>query len=273
MMRAANDIGEGNMPEFEAIKFEIANGIATITLNRPDAANAMNSVLVRELASATLICDNDESVKVVLLTATGRMFSAGGDLKAFSSFGDETSLRMKEMADELHKAVSLFARMKAVVITAVNGLAAGSGFSLSLTGDYVLAAESAKFTMAYTAAGLSPDGSSTYFVPRLIGMRKAQELMLTNRTLSAREACEWGLITRVVHDKDLKDVSMTLARQFAAGPAHAQAVVKKLLLCSLGNGLEEQMEIEGREIARAAASENGREGLVAFLEKRKPDFT
>ena len=261
------------MLEFEAIKFEIANGIATINLNRPDAANAMNSILVRELARATLICDNDESVKVVLLSATGRMFSAGGDLKAFSSFGDETSLRMKEMADELHKAVSLFARMKAVVITAVNGLAAGSGFSLSLAGDYVLAAESAKFTMAYTAAGLSPDGSSTYFVPRLIGMRKAQELMLTNRTLSAREACEWGLITRVVPDKDLKDVSMTLARQFATGPAHAQAVVKKLLLCSLGNGLEEQMEIEGREIARAAASENGREGLVAFLEKRKPDFT
>jgi 2-(1,2-epoxy-1,2-dihydrophenyl)acetyl-CoA isomerase len=136
------------MPEYEAIKFKIANGIATITLNRPDAGNAMNSILVRELARATLTCDNDESVRLVLLTATGRMFSAGGDLKAFSSFGDETSLRMKEMADELHKAVSLFARMKAVVITAVNGLAAGSGFSLSLTGDYVLVAESAKFTMA-----------------------------------------------------------------------------------------------------------------------------
>jgi 2-(1,2-epoxy-1,2-dihydrophenyl)acetyl-CoA isomerase len=261
------------MSEFEAIKFGIANGIANITLNRPDAANAMNLILVRELARAALICDNDEAVKVVLLTATGKMFSAGGDLKAFSSFGDQTSQKMKELADELHKAVSLFARMRAVVIIAVNGPAAGSGFSLSLTGDYVLAAESAKFTMAYTAAGLSPDGSSTYFVPRLIGMRKAQELMLTNRTLTAQEACDWGLITKVVPDKDLQEVSLTLARQFATGPAHAQAVVKKLLLCTLGNGLEEQMEIEGRAIARAAATENGREGFLAFLEKRKPNFT
>jgi 2-(1,2-epoxy-1,2-dihydrophenyl)acetyl-CoA isomerase len=212
-------------------------------------------------------------VKAVLLTATGRMFSAGGDLKTFSSFGDQTSQKMKELADDLHKAVSTFARMRAVVVIAVNGLAAGAGFSLSLTGDFVIAAASAKFTMAYTAAGLSPDGSSTYFVPRLIGLRKAQELMLTNRTLTAREACDWGLITKVVPDKDLRDVSLALARQFAKGPAQAQAVVKKLLLCTLGNGLEEQMEIEGREIARAAASENGREGLLAFLEKRRPNFT
>jgi 2-(1,2-epoxy-1,2-dihydrophenyl)acetyl-CoA isomerase len=260
------------MSGFEAVRFEIADGIAYITLNRPDAANAMNLTLVRDLARAALICDNDETVKVVLLTAIGKMFSAGGDLKAFSSFGDQVSQKMKELADELHKAVSLFARMKAVVIIAVNGSAAGAGFSLSLVGDYVLAAESAKFTMAYTAAGLSPDGSSTYFVPRLIGLRKTQELMLTNRTLTAREACDWGLITRVVADDELQGVSLALAKQFATGPAHAQAVVKKLLLCTLGNGLEEQMEIEGREIARAAASENGKEGILAFLEKRKANF-
>lgn len=260
------------MSEFEVLKFEIVDGIACITLNRPNAANAMNLTLVRELARAALICDNDEGVKVVLLTATGKMFSAGGDLKSFLSFGDQTPQKMKELADELHKAVSLFARMRAVVIIAVNGYAAGAGFSLSLTGDYVLAAESAKFTMAYTTAGLSPDGSSTYFVPRLIGLRRAQELMFTNRTLTAREASEWGLITKVVADDELQNVSFALAKQLAKGPAAAQAVVKKLLLCSAGNGLEEQMEIEGREISRAAASEDGREGILAFLEKRKPDF-
>ena len=261
------------MSKFEAIKFEVADGIASITLNRPDAANAMNLTMVKELARAALICDSDEAIKVVLVTATGRMFSAGGDLKELSSFGAQTSQRTKELADELHKAVSLFARMRAVVVVAVNGLAAGAGFSLSLTGDYVLAAESAKFTMTYTAAGLSPDGSSTYFVPRLIGLRKAQELMLTNRMLTAREACDWGLITRVVADDELQSASLTLATQFAAGSAHAHAVVKKLLLCTLGNGLEEQMEIEGREIARAAASDDGKEGILAFLEKRKPSFT
>src|SRR5205085_855321 len=148
---------------------------------------------------------------VVLVTATGKMFCSGGDLKAFSSFGDQTNQKMKELADELHKAVSLFARMRAVVIIAVDGFAAGAGFSLSLTGDYVLAAESAKFTMAYTAAGLSPDGSSTYFLPRLIALRKTQELMLANRTLIAREACDWGLITKVVADEEFQGVSLALA--------------------------------------------------------------
>jgi 2-(1,2-epoxy-1,2-dihydrophenyl)acetyl-CoA isomerase len=118
-----------------------------------------------------------------------------------------------------------------------------------LTGDYVLAAESAKFTMAYTAASLTPDGSSSWFVPRLIGLRKAQELMLTNRTLTAREACEWGLITKMVTDDSLQNEAPAIARQLASGPLQAESVIKKLLLITLGNGLEEQMEIEGREIA------------------------
>lgn len=260
------------MSEFEAIELEIAKGLAKITLNRPHAANAMDLILVKELARAALICDNNKTVKVVLITAKGKMFSAGGDLKAFSSFGDQTSLKTKELADDLHKAVSTIARMRAVVVIAVNGLAAGAGFSLSLTGDFVIAAASAKFTMAYTAAGLSPDGSSTYFLPRLIGLRKAQELMLTNRTLTAREACDWGLISKVVPDEDLQEASWTLAKQFVNGPSHAQSVVKKLLLCSSGNGLEEQMEIEGRETANAAATVDGKEGILAFVEKRKPNF-
>lgn len=167
---------------------------------------------------------------------------------------------------------SLFARMTLVAVIAVNGLAAGAGFSLSLTGDYVLAAESAKFTMAYTAAGLTPDGSSTWFVPRLIGLRKAQELMLTNRTLTAREACEWGLVTKTVADDTLQNEALAIARQLASGPLQAQSVVKKRLLSTLGHGLEEQMELEGREIARAVASPDGTEGIQAFMEKQRPSF-
>lgn len=260
------------MTDLETIKFSIEGGIAKITLNRPDAANAMNLDLARDLAHAARICDNDASIKVVLLTGTGRMFSAGGDLKAFSTFGDQTSVKIKELADDVHKAISVFARMKPVLVIAVNGMAAGAGFSLSLTGDYVIAAESAKFTMAYTRAGLTPDGSSTYYVPRLVGLRKAQELMLTNRTLSAREACEWGLITRVCSDETLQQEAMNIATELAAGSRSAQSVVKKLLLCTLHNGLEEQMEIEGREIADAAISPDGIEGIGAFVEKRKANF-
>lgn len=258
--------------EFKSIVFRIEAGVAHITLNRPDAGNAMNFDLVRELARAALVCDNDPAVKVVLISARGRMFCVGGDLKAFSGYREQTRQRIKELVDELHKAVSLFARMPAPVVIAVNGTAAGAGFSFSLTGDYVIAAETAKFSMAYTAAGLSPDGSSTYYLPRLVGLRRAQELAFTNRMLSATEAADWGLVTRVVPDHALDNEAQAICRQLAAGPARAQSYVKKLLLSSLRNGLEEQMELEGREVARAAASADGQEGIKAFIEKRKPNF-
>lgn len=260
------------MPTFETLTLDIAERIARITLNRPDAANALNLALAKDLARAALICDCDDTVKAIVLTGTGKMFSAGGDLKAFTTFGDQTRLKIKEVADELHKAISTFARMKAVVIVAVNGTAAGAGFSLAIAGDIVIAAESAKFTMAYTAAGLSPDGSSTYYMPRLIGLRRTQELMLTNRALSAREALDWGLLTSVVPDTELQQAATTMARKFADSPANSNGVVKKLLLCSLENGLEEQMELEGREIANSAATDDGKEGIAAFLGKRKPVF-
>ena len=260
------------MTDTGSILFNIEAGIAHITLNRPDVGNAMNFELVKALAHAALACDNDPTVKVVLISANGRMFCAGGDLKAFSEFGDQAGLRVKELADELHKAISLFARMSPPIVVAVNGSAAGAGFSLSLIGDYVIAAESAKFTMAYTAAGLSPDGSSTYYLPRLVGLRRAQELALTNRVLTATEALEWGLVTCVVADSALRDGALAISRRMASGPAFAQSVVKKLLRCSLRNGLEEQMEIEGREVSRTAVSQDGKEGIRAFIEKRKPEF-
>jgi 2-(1,2-epoxy-1,2-dihydrophenyl)acetyl-CoA isomerase len=207
--------------DFKCILFNVEAGIAHITLNRPDAGNALNFDLVSELAQAALACDNDPAV-MVLISANGRMFCAGGDLKAFMGFEDQTGLRVKELADVMHKAVSLFARMSPPVVIAVNGPAAGAGFSLSLIGDYVIAGESAKFTMAYTAAGLSPDGSSTYYLPRIVGLRKAQELALTNRALAASEALEWGLITRVVPDTALRHEALAVSRRIASGPAFAQ---------------------------------------------------
>jgi 2-(1,2-epoxy-1,2-dihydrophenyl)acetyl-CoA isomerase len=257
---------------FECLEFSRQDGVARITLARPEVGNAMNFDLVRELAQAALVCDNDPAIKVVLLTGSGRSFCVGGDLKAFAGLGDETALKLKALADELHKAVSLFARMTAPLVIAVNGVAAGAGFSLTLTGDYVIASDAAKFTMAYTAAGLSPDGSSTYYLPRLVGMRRAQELALTNRVLSASEAHAWGLVTRVVEPGDLEAEALTICRQLAAGPGLAQAGVKQLLLGSLGTGLETQMELEGRLIARTAASQDGLEGIAAFLEKRPARF-
>lgn len=257
---------------YKTIEFEVRDHIARIVLNRPDAGNAFNSELARELAEAAMACDLDPTVKVVLLSARGKIFCAGGDLKAFAGFGDEVTLRVKQLADDVHKAISIFARMDAPLVVAVNGSAAGAGFSLSIAGDIVIAADNAKFTMAYTAVGLSPDGSSTWYLPRLIGLRRAQELALTNRTLSATEALDWGLVTRIVPAADLEDAAMTLCRQLAAGPRAAQATVKKLFLSSPDNGLEAQMEIEGRAIARAAGMPDGVEGVRAFASGRKAVF-
>ena len=152
---------------------------------------------------------------MVTITGAGRFFCAGGDLKAMAAAPDAGAF-VKGIADDLHRALSTFARMDAVVITAVNGTAAGAGFSLAVTGDLVLAAESAKFTMAYTKAGLSPDGSASYYLPRLIGIRRTQQLMLTNRTLTAAEALDWGLLTEVVPDAELAARTEALATEMAA---------------------------------------------------------
>jgi 2-(1,2-epoxy-1,2-dihydrophenyl)acetyl-CoA isomerase len=162
--------------------------------------------------------------------------------------------------------------MNAPVIAAVNGTAAGAGFSLALSADLVISVDSAKFVMAYTNAGLSPDGSSSYFLPRRVGDRRARELMLTNRVLTADEALDWGIVNQVVAEADLDETVGKLANKIAAGPTLAYGQVKALLNASFDNGLETQMELESRGIADMARSRDGKEGIQAFLAKRKPEF-
>jgi 2-(1,2-epoxy-1,2-dihydrophenyl)acetyl-CoA isomerase len=258
------------MPEFDTLTFDQTGPVTRIVLNRPDAANGMNDTLTREMAAAAALCDN-AATKVVTITGAGRFFCAGGDLKAMAAAPDAGEF-VKGIADDLHRALSTFARMDAVVITAVNGTAAGAGFSLAVTGDLVLSAESAKYTMAYTRAGLSPDGSSSYYLPRLIGIRRTQQLMLTNRTLSAAEALDWGLVTEVVADADLPARTEALAQEMAGTSRTSNGTVKRLLLGTYRTGLEEQMELEGRYIADCARSADGQEGIAAFLGKRAPAF-
>lgn len=258
------------MTDFETLTFTQSGPVTSIVLNRPDAANGMNDVLTRELAVAAALCDT-ASTKVVTITGAGRFFCAGGDLKAMAA-APEAGAFVKGIADDLHRALSTLARIDAVVITAVNGTAAGAGFSLAVTGDLVLSAESAKYTMAYTKAGLSPDGSSSYYLPRLIGLRRTQELMLTNRTLSAAEALDWGLLTEVVADGDLAVRTDELASQMAATSRTSNGTVKRLLLGTYRTGLEEQMELESQYIRDSARSADGREGIAAFVGKRAPAF-
>lgn len=260
------------MKSLKTIDFKIEDRIAVIRLNRPDAANGINLQLAEELAYCAQQCANDSTVKAVILTANGRFFSAGGDVKEMASHGDKIGTKIKQLADCLHTAISTFARISAPVIAAINGMAAGAGFSLAISADYVIVSDKARFMMAYTKAGLSPDGSSSYFLPRLVGIRRAQELMLTNRDLTADEALAWGLVTEIVQSESLMDRAMAVATSFAQGPLESNAAIKKLLLCTFSNDLETQMDIESDHISQCAESPNGREGIAAFTSKREPVF-
>ena len=267
-----NGCDEILMNEFRHIQFDKQEAIARISLNRPAAANGLDSLMASELNQAAQQCAADPRLKVVILSASGRFFCAGGDLKEMLSHGDEIGAAAQALADDFHAAISTLSRMQAVLLIAVNGIAAGGGFSLALIGDLVLAAESASFNMAYTRAGLCPDGASSHFLPRLVGLRKAQELMLCNPTLDAREACEMGLVTRVVADLDLVAETNRLANELASGARLSGAYARKLLLASHDNELEAQMALEGQLLAQCAASPDGREGIQAFVDKRKPAF-
>jgi 2-(1,2-epoxy-1,2-dihydrophenyl)acetyl-CoA isomerase len=258
--------------EYRTLLLDVQDGVGEITLNRPDAANALNLDLARELHDAVLRLDADSAVRAAIITGSGRFFCAGGDLKDFSAQGGDMPRYLKMVAGELHMAISRFNRMDAPVVIAVNGAAAGAGFSLALAGDFAIAGESVKLTMAYTRAGLTPDGSSTYFLPRLVGPRRARELVLTNRTLTAAEALDWGLITRVVPDAEVLDAARALAQELAHGPTRAYGLAKRLLDGSLNASLETAMEDEAQAIAAAARTADAREGMRAFIEKRQPTF-
>lgn len=255
-----------------AVLFELRDAVARITLNRPDVANAVNLELARELMHAAIRCDEDPAVRAVVIAGAGRMFCAGGDIKGFAQVGDALPSHIKEVTTYLHAAISRFTRMDAPVVAAVHGSAAGAGMSLACACDFVVAAQSARFVMAYTRAGLAPDGSSTYFLPRIVGLKRAIDLTLTNRSLSADEAHELGIVTRVVADGDLAHEVDALGARLAAGPTRTFGSVKRLFHAGWTGTLETQMELETRAIADAARTDDAREGIRAFSEKRDPVF-
>jgi 2-(1,2-epoxy-1,2-dihydrophenyl)acetyl-CoA isomerase len=253
---------------YETVIVARADGVATLTLNRPEAFNALDMTLGRELFHAVLELDDDASVRAIVVTGAGKAFCAGGDVKAFVDNAARIGAHIKELTTYLHGAVSRLARSEKPVLMAINGVAAGGGMSLALAGDLVLAAERARFTMAYSKIGATPDGSSSYYLPRLVGLRRAMELYFTNRVLSAREAQEWGLITRVVPDAELASATAALARDLAQGPTRAFGGAKRLFHQSTWESLETQMELEAQAIAASGRTEDFRAGVTAFANKQ-----
>ncbi len=258
---------------YTTLTLEIRNSIARLTLNRPEVGNALNDAMARDLMAAALQCSEDPSVRVVLLAGAGASFCVGGDLKMFAAAGEQLPAGAKELTTYLHAAISFLARMDAPVIAVVQGAAAGAGLSLASACDLLVAAESARFVVAYTRVGLTPDGSSTYFLPRLIGLRRALELTLTNRALSAQEAYEWGLVNVVAPDDQLMARAESLAAQLAAGAPRALGAAKRLLHASWNTTLETQMAFESQAIADITRTSDTREGIAAFIEKRPPRYT
>ncbi|OLC15008.1 MAG: enoyl-CoA hydratase [Candidatus Rokubacteria bacterium 13_1_40CM_69_27] len=257
---------------YEHLILERRDHVATLTLNRPDAYNALNLALGRDIFHAVLEVDDDPEVRCIVITGAGRAFCAGGDVKDFADNLERIGALVKELTTYLHGAVSRLCRSDKPVIMAVNGVAAGGGFSFALSGDLVIAAESARFTMAYSKIAATPDGSSSYFLPRLAGLRRAMELYFTNRVLSAREAQEWGLVTRVVPDAEFRATVETLALEMAQGPTKAFGGAKRLFHQSTWESLETQMELEAQAIAGCGRTDDFREGVTAFANKKTPTF-
>ena len=257
--------------KYKNLKFEIENNIGRIVLNRPEAANAITIPLVKELLDIAIKCEAGAPIRALILQGEGSIFCAGGDLK-YMTEQENLKEAISEMIGILHVALSKIDHLDVPLIGAITGTAAGAGLSLVSACDMAVAGKNVKFTSAYTAAGLTPDGSSTFHLPRSIGKKRTMELMLTNRVLSADEALDWGLINSVVDDDQVISETNKLAEKIANGPTMAFGGVKEMIRQTFSNGLETQMELESQIFSKQLIGEDGPEGIKAFTSKRKPEF-
>lgn len=247
-------------------------GIVRIRLNRPEVLNALDQAMVEALHAAAREIAADPSVRCVVLSGEGRGFMAGGDIRLFHAAGPEAPAVIARLIEPLHASLRLFAALPAPVIAGLHGPVAGAGMSLAMAADLAIAAEDARFALAYLRLGVSPDGGGTWSLPRLVGLRRAMGIALLGEELDARAALGLGLVNRVVPNETLEAEMMTLARRLAAGPAQAIARTKALLRASLGRGLEAQLDAERDAFLACAGTADFAEGVAAFLARRAPSF-
>lgn len=250
----------------------VEDRIAYITLNRPKSGNAISLSVANALLKAAIYCEHHTEIRCVVLRGQGTFFCTGGDIEAFKTAAEHIPEFLSELAGVLNLAISRLLRMPKPLLVAMNGTAAGAGMSLALMGDIVLMKASAKLSPAYTGIGLSPDGGLTWMLPKLAGLRRAQEILLLNQNLSAQQALQDGLVTKVIADEDfeaeLKRYAILLSQQ--ALPAMSN--IRQMLLAHQHNSLETHLELEARGIAAISLTYSAKEGVSAFFEKRVPDF-
>lgn len=252
-----------------AILFEINNGIATITLNRPDKYNAYNKEMALELQAALEKCAQPE-IRVVAITGAGKAFCSGQDLaEAMQTVGNNIIQALDEL---YHPVVNKIRSLEKPVVALVNGVAAGAGASIALCCDIIVATESAAFAQAFSKIGLVPDSGSSYFLPRYIGIQKASALMMLGEKVNAKDAEAMGMIYQFYSDADFANKSATLLESLAQIPTRALALIKQQLNESLQNNLTAQLELEAKLQQQASKTADFKEGVLSFLEKRKPNF-
>ncbi|GAA5159937.1 enoyl-CoA hydratase/isomerase family protein [Pseudonocardia eucalypti] len=250
------------------------DGVGRLTLNRPEASNGMSVPFLRALYDALMRCHGEPRLRALLLRGAGPNFCAGGDIKDFAAKGEALPDYLREATSWLQISVTALIRLHAPVVAAVHGFAAGGGgFGLVCAADLVVAAESAKFLPGATRVGMAPDAGVSVTLPRLVGMRKAMELVLTNPTLSAAEARDLGLVNTVVPDDALADTADRLVAKLASGAPRALAASKRLLWDGVGRSVESGLPDEARTVSELSGTADAREGLAAVIEHRRPRFT
>ncbi len=255
------------------VLLDFAEGVATLRLNRPDKGNAIDTAMADDLAEAATQIAERPGVRAVLITSNGSNFTVGGDLALFAGTArEQLPDRLRRMIDSYHLAIERLTSIDAPVVAAVRGGAGGGGLGLLYAADIVVAADDSRFALGYGALGLTADGGNTWFLPRLVGMRRAQELFLLNRRLTAQEALQFGLVSRLAPSDAVEKEAATLAATLAAGPTPAYGAVRRMLRQSFETAISNQLEAERESIVAASRTDDALEGIAAFVAKRRPQF-
>jgi 2-(1,2-epoxy-1,2-dihydrophenyl)acetyl-CoA isomerase len=255
------------------VLLDFTDGVATLRLNRPHQGNAINPELAADLAEATTQIAERPDVRAVLIAANGPNFTVGGDLSVFAETArEQLPNQLRRMIDSFHLAIERLTSIDAPVVAAVRGGAGGGGLGLLYAADIVVAADDARFAIGYGALGLTADGGNTWFLPRMVGIRKAQELFLLNRRLTAQEAFEFGLVSRLAPSDAVDTEAAALAATLATGPTRAYGAVRRMLRQSFETGLSDQLDAEKESLVAASRTDDAQEGIAAFVAKRRPQF-